>query len=131
MIGKFAPIPMDEAKVRTEGCIHNSSAPTWRRPTRCSPRSSEIKNAGDSSGGGRQSAGDRVPPGAMGEPVFRKLDGELGRMLSIGAFFQSGGDRGRRAGQGYDRLAGANDQLYATTAGCGSGVTRPAESPAD
>jgi chorismate synthase len=43
-----------------------------------------IKDSGDSSGGLVEVIATGVPAG-LGEPVFRKLDGELGRMLSIGA----------------------------------------------
>jgi len=44
----------------------------------------EIRDTGDSSGGLVEVIATGVPAG-MGEPVFAKLDGELGRMLSIGA----------------------------------------------
>jgi chorismate synthase len=43
-----------------------------------------IKEEGDSSGGLVEVVATGLPAG-MGEPVFRKLDGELGRMLSIAA----------------------------------------------
>jgi chorismate synthase len=43
-----------------------------------------IKEAGDSSGGVVEVIATGLPPG-LGEPVFKKLDGELGRMLGIGA----------------------------------------------
>lgn len=43
----------------------------------------EIRDEGDSSGGLVEAIATGLPPG-MGEPVFRKLDGELGRMMSIG-----------------------------------------------
>lgn len=42
-----------------------------------------IRNEGDSSGGVVEVIATGVPAG-MGEPVFRKLDGEIGRMMSIG-----------------------------------------------
>ncbi len=42
-----------------------------------------IRDSGDSSGGLVEVVATGIPAG-MGEPVFRKLDGELGRMLSIG-----------------------------------------------
>ena len=44
----------------------------------------EIRDHGDSSGGVVEVVATGVPAG-IGEPVFNKLDGELGRMLSIGA----------------------------------------------
>jgi len=43
----------------------------------------KIRDQGDSSGGIVEVVATGVPAG-MGEPVFSKLDGELGRMLSIG-----------------------------------------------
>ncbi len=42
-----------------------------------------IMNEGDSSGGLVEVIVTGVPPG-LGEPVFNKLDGELGRLMSIG-----------------------------------------------
>jgi chorismate synthase len=42
-----------------------------------------IRDSGDSSGGVVEVVTTGLPPG-VGEPVFRKLDGELGRMMSIG-----------------------------------------------
>ncbi len=44
----------------------------------------EIRDEGDSSGGVVEIIATGLPAG-VGEPVFRKLDGELGRMMSIGA----------------------------------------------
>ena len=44
----------------------------------------EIRDDGDSSGGVVEVIATGVPAG-MGEPVFDKLDGELGKMMSIGA----------------------------------------------
>ncbi len=43
-----------------------------------------VRDEGDSSGGIVEVVATGVPAG-MGEPVFGKLDGELGRMMSIGA----------------------------------------------
>jgi len=43
----------------------------------------EIRDSGDSSGGLVEVVATGVPAG-LGEPVFSKLDGELGRMMSIG-----------------------------------------------
>ena len=43
----------------------------------------EIRDAGDSSGGLVEVIATGLPAG-MGEPCFEKLDGELGRMMSIG-----------------------------------------------
>jgi len=44
----------------------------------------KISETGDSAGGVVEVVALGVPPG-LGEPVFNKLDGDLGRMLSIGA----------------------------------------------
>jgi chorismate synthase len=43
----------------------------------------EVRDGGDSSGGIVEVVARGVPAG-IGEPVFNKLDGELGRMMSIG-----------------------------------------------
>ncbi len=43
----------------------------------------EIRDSGDSSGGVVEVVATGVPAG-VGEPMFKKLDGELGRMMSIG-----------------------------------------------
>jgi len=43
----------------------------------------EIKDQGDSAGGLVEIVATGIPAG-MGEPVFRKLEGEIGRMMSIG-----------------------------------------------
>ena len=43
----------------------------------------EIRDEGDSSGGLVEVVATGLPAG-MGEPVFNKIDGELGRMMSIG-----------------------------------------------
>ena len=43
-----------------------------------------VRDSGDSTGGVVEIVATGVPAG-MGEPVFEKLDGELGRMMSIGA----------------------------------------------
>ena len=43
----------------------------------------EIRDSGDSSGGVVEVIAKGLPKG-MGEPVFEKLDGQLGRMMSIG-----------------------------------------------
>jgi len=46
-------------------------------------RIAEIRDSGDSSGGVVEVIATGLPAG-MGEPVFEKLDGELGRLMSIG-----------------------------------------------
>ncbi len=110
MIGKFAPIPMDEAKVRAEGVHPQLFCPDLATADEMFAKIIEIKKAGDSSGGVVEVQATGLPAG-MGEPVFRKLDGELGRMLSIGAVkaVEIG------AGVRVKDMTGSqsNDQLYA------------------
>lgn len=69
-----------------------------------------ITQSGDSSGGIVEVVATGVPTG-LGEPVFEKLDGELGRMLGIGAV--KGVEVG--AGFGVKDLTGcqSNDQMHA------------------
>jgi chorismate synthase len=68
-----------------------------------------ITKTGDSSGGIVEVTVTGVPTG-LGEPVFEKLDGELGRMLGIGAV------KGVEVGAGFKvkDMTGSqtNDQLY-------------------
>ena len=68
-----------------------------------------ITNEGDSSGGIVEVIATGVPPG-LGEPVFNKLDAELGRMLGIGAV--KGVEVG--AGFGVKDMTGSqcNDQIH-------------------
>jgi len=85
MIGNFPAIPMDEAKIRKEFDVHpHLFCPDLATADEMVAKIIEIKDAGDSSGGIVEIVATGVPAG-LGEPVFRKLDGELGRMLSIGA----------------------------------------------
>jgi len=85
MIGKFASIPMDEDKVRADFGVHpHLFCPDLATADRMVDQIVAIKKAGDSSGGVVEVQATGLPAG-MGEPVFKKLDGELGRMLSIGA----------------------------------------------
>ncbi len=111
MIGKFATIPMDEAKVRSEYGVHPQLfCPDLATADKMFDRIVEIKNSGDSSGGLIEVQATGVPAG-LGEPVFKKLDGELGRMLSIGAVkaVEIG------AGVAVKDMVGSqtNDQMYA------------------
>mgnify|MGYP006281503005 CR=1 FL=1 len=70
----------------------------------------EVSAGGDSSGGVVEVAATGIPAG-MGEPVFNKLDGELGRMCAIGAV--KGVEVG--AGFGCAKMTGSefNDQMRA------------------
>jgi len=76
---------MDEEAVRRELGIHPKlNCPDLEAADEMYRRIMEITQAGDSSGGVVEVIATGVPVG-LGEPVFRKLDGELGRMMSIAA----------------------------------------------
>jgi len=78
-------IHWDEDAIRKEFGIHPKlNCPHLKTADAMYDRIMEIMRSGDSSGGVVEVVATGVPVG-MGEPVFRKLDGELGRMLSIGA----------------------------------------------
>ena len=78
-------IHWDEDAIRKEYGIHPKlNCPDLATADAMYERILEITRAGDSSGGVVEVVATGVPVG-LGEPVFRKLDGELGRMLSIGA----------------------------------------------
>lgn len=111
LIGKFPAVPMDEAAVRRQYGVHPQLfCPHLATADQMFERIVEIKKAGDSSGGVIEIQATGLPPG-VGEPVFRKLDGELGRMLSIGAVkaVEIG------AGLAVKDMTGSqsNDQMYA------------------
>jgi chorismate synthase len=111
LIGHFPSVPMDEAKVREQYGVHTQLfCPDLATADRMFDRIVEIKKAGDSSGGLIEIQATGLPIG-MGEPVFKKLDGELGRMLSIGAVkaVEIG------AGVAVKDMTGSqcNDQMYA------------------
>ncbi len=115
MIGRFASIPVDEERIKREYGVHPELfCPDLPTAERMYQRILEIKKAGDSSGGLVEVQATGVPVG-VGEPVFRKLDGELGRMLSIGAVkaVEIG------AGVGVKDMTGAscNDQLFVDAQG--------------
>ncbi len=77
--------PVDPKAIRDEHGIHfTMNCPDVDAAFEMEKRILEIRDEGDSSGGLVEVVATGVPAG-MGEPVFRKLDGELGRMLSIGA----------------------------------------------
>jgi chorismate synthase len=76
---------LDEPRVREEYQIHPKlNCPDLAAAEEMYRRIIAIKEEGDSSGGLVEVVATGLPAG-MGEPVFRKLDGELGRMLSIAA----------------------------------------------
>ena len=78
-------IHWDEDAIRKEFGIHPKlNCPHLETADAMYDRIMKITQSGDSSGGVVEVVATGLPVG-MGEPVFRKLDGELGRMLSIGA----------------------------------------------
>jgi chorismate synthase len=76
--------PVDEEAVRREHGVHPKlNCPHLPTADEMYRRIMEINEGGDSSGGVVEVIATGLPPG-VGEPVFRKLDGDLGRMMSIG-----------------------------------------------
>jgi chorismate synthase len=74
----------DERAAREKyGCHATMNCPHVETAEAMARRILEIRDEGDSSGGVVEVVATGVPAG-MGEPVFNKLDGELGRMMSIG-----------------------------------------------
>jgi len=77
-------IRFDEEAIRKEYGVHPKlNCPDLATADAMYERIMEITRGGDSSGGVVEIVATGIPCG-MGEPVFNKLDGELGRMLSIG-----------------------------------------------
>ena len=77
-------IRFDEEAIRKEYGIHPKlNCPDLATADAMYERIMEITRGGDSSGGLVEIVATGIPAG-MGEPVFNKLDGELGRMMSIG-----------------------------------------------
>jgi len=75
----------DEAAIREEYGVHPKlNCPHLETADAMYERIMEITRSGDSSGGLVEIVATGVPCG-MGEPVFNKLDGEFGRLMSIGA----------------------------------------------
>jgi chorismate synthase len=76
--------PMDAKAIREQHGIHPTmNCPDVDAAFEMEKRILQIRDEGDSSGGLVEVVATGLPAG-MGEPVFRKLDGELGRMMSIG-----------------------------------------------
>ena len=102
---------LDEQRVKEEHQIHPKlNCPDLEAAEEMYRRIIAIKEQGDSSGGVIEVQATGLPAG-MGEPVFRKLDGELGRMLSIAAVkaVEIG------AGVGVKDMTGSlcNDEIFA------------------
>ena len=76
--------PMDAQTIRKEHGIHPTmNCPDVDAAFEMEKRILQIRDEGDSSGGVVEVVATGLPSG-VGEPMFRKLDGELGRMMSIG-----------------------------------------------
>lgn len=76
--------PMDAKAIKAEYGIHPTvNCPDVDAAFEMEKMILAIRDEGDSSGGVVEVVATGVPAG-VGEPVFRKLDGELGRMMSIG-----------------------------------------------
>ena len=74
----------DEAEARGKYGVHPlMNCPDLDAADEMVRRILQVRDAGDSTGGVVEVVAAGVPAG-MGEPVFDKLDGELGRMMSIG-----------------------------------------------
>ncbi len=70
--------------LRERGIHHVLNCPDIDAADAMYERILKIRDEGDSSGGIVEVVATGVPAG-MGEPVFNKLDGEFGKMMSIGA----------------------------------------------
>jgi chorismate synthase len=76
--------PVDEDAVREEHGVHPKlNCPHLPTADEMYRKIMEITEGGDSSGGVVEAVATGLPAG-LGEPVFQKLDGDLGRMMSIG-----------------------------------------------
>lgn len=76
---------VDPQAIRKEHGIHfTMNCPDVDAAFEMEKRILAVRDEGDSSGGLVEVVATGLPAG-MGEPVFKKLDGELGRLLSIGA----------------------------------------------
>ena len=74
----------DEAEARAKYGVHPlMNCPDLDAADEMVRRIIEVRDSGDSTGGVVEVVATGVPAG-MGEPVFDKLDGELGRLMSIG-----------------------------------------------
>ena len=86
MVPEIKRNPLSEmqlAELKEQGLHHTLNCPDAEVAQAMHEKILEIRDTGDSSGGLVEVVARGVPPG-LGEPVFDKLDGQLGRMLSIG-----------------------------------------------
>jgi chorismate synthase len=78
-------LPLDEEHIRTEHGVHPKlNCPDLETADEMYRRIVEISEGGDSSGGVVEVVATGAPAG-MGEPIFRRLDCDLGMMLGLGA----------------------------------------------
>jgi len=78
------PPEMDPQAVRAEHDIHPTlNCPDLAAADAMYEKIIAVRDEGDSTGGLVEVVASGIPAG-MGEPVFNKLDGELGRLMSIG-----------------------------------------------
>jgi chorismate synthase len=100
---------MDVAAIRAKGIHPLLNCPDLAAADAMYEKIVAIKDSGDSSGGLVEVVVTGAPAG-LGEPVFRKLEGELGRMMSIGCV------KAVESGAGYrvkDMVGSeSNDQMY-------------------
>ena len=82
---KRVPFTVDElARLKEQGLHPVLNCPDFAAAEAMYEKILEIRDDGDSSGGVVEVVATGVPAG-LGEPVFAKLDAEIGRMLGIGA----------------------------------------------
>ncbi len=102
--------PINEEAIRKEYGIHPKlNCPHLPSAEEMYRRIIEITEGGDSSGGVVEVVATGVPAG-LGEPVFQKLDAELGRMMGIGTVkaVEIGGGMAAKDSTGSQ----FNDQMY-------------------
>jgi len=84
-VPEISTVGFNEQEAREKHGVHpRVNCPDMEAAEEMDRRIIEIRDSGDSSGGVVEAIATGLP-GGVGEPVFRKLDGELGRMMSIGA----------------------------------------------
>jgi chorismate synthase len=105
----LAPVLKPEQVCDKYGVHHVINCPDWKAAQEMLEECNRITMTGDSSGGIVEVVALGVPAG-LGEPVFDKLDAELGRMLGIGAV------KGVEVGAGFavKNMTGyqSNDQMH-------------------
>jgi len=85
VVPELAKMPFREQEAAERfGCHPTVNCPDLEAAKEMNRRIIEVRDSGDSSGGVVEAIATGIPPG-IGEPVFEKLDGELARMMSIGA----------------------------------------------